>query len=98
MIYPNTTLPENWIVKAPNKYTIEGSNEYHALFSAAASNLGFDDGTILEYYMNLWVFYNSGQFKTVPENVIRAVELMRVNHAPHVILKMYRLQNGLETP
>lgn len=102
MIYdPNMIDPvvfENWPVNAPIRH-IMPRDDYKAIIAPTAQNLGFwHRYAALEYFLGVWAFYGVSNDPEYQPNdgLIQICKTLASSHAPHVILKMYRIQKGLE--
>lgn len=72
-------------------------SDYDDTFLLAAKNFGYTWGAELEYYMGFWAdSYPLDNFDPPPDDVLKAVLRMAESPYPRILLKMYRLQRGLE--
>lgn len=97
IIYKDVPVSMEWGDDAPRKFGAY-RHEYDKLMIPAAANLGIS-ATAVEYYMGIWIFYSApgcDELPQVPEDVKATLSRLAGSHAPHVVLKAYRIQRGLE--
>lgn len=77
-----------------HKYTLSGGYSFSGLFTAPADNLGISCQS-LEYYLNIFTAYHS-TWPRLPRYYVDLLQTLANTNHPHVLLKVYRLQKGLE--